>query len=164
MSIAVRPANARDIPWMLEELVQLDQFFGAERPLMPSVDFARERLSWMIQDPHRFLSLVVVNKELDVEQQLGFLVSIFMDHFFTPEIIQCQSLLWWTTLKARGTIAGTLLLDTWVRQASARANWIVLTIQEKTPINLKALNRRGFKQIDVKYLLEIPSNLPGVPL
>lgn len=167
MTFVVRPAIASDVPWMLEELAKLDAFFGAGRPLMPSVDFARERLSWMIDDHETFLFLVVVNRDpaAETEKQLGFLLSIFQQHFFNPEIDQCQSLLWWTTLEARGTVAGTWLLETWIDYAKMKANWLVLTIQDKTPINPLHLERRGFKKIDQKYLLEIPEPLlPGVPL
>jgi hypothetical protein len=166
MTFVVRPAVSHDIPWMLEELVAFDQFFGAGRPLMPSVEFARERLSWMIENRSTFLFLVIVNRELDVEKQLGFLLSIFQQHFFNPDILQCQSLLWWMMRDARGTPATPMLLDEWVRQARVKANWIVLTVQEKTPINTRSLERRNFKLIDQKWLLEVIDHdyLPGVPL
>lgn len=168
MTHVVRPALVADIPWVVEELAQLDQFFGAGRPLMPSPEFARERLTWMFEDHQTFLSLMVVDVDpvLRNERPLGFIISMFQQHFFNPEIIQCQSLLWWTTLKARGTVAGARLLEAWVDYARVKADWLVLVIQDKTPINEQGLFRRGFKLIDKKYLLEIPhaEHLPGVPL
>jgi hypothetical protein len=167
MTVVVRPAVNADIPWIIEELAQMDQFFGAGRPLMPDAAFARERLTWMIEDHETFLCLMVTDQHHPPEDEkpLGFLFSLYQFHFFTPTIYQCQSLLWWVRHEARGTVAGARLLDQWIDYAKLRANWLVLTVQDKTPINPDSLvKRRGFRLIDQKYLLEIPDHLPGVPL
>lgn len=155
MNFVVRPAVADDIPWILRELSQFDQFYGASHSLMPSPNFAVERLRVFIEDTVHFLFLLVVHQEPGHAQPVGMLLSTFYAHLFNPEVSVCAELLWWVQPKVRGTVAGAILLDTWLTLVTSRSEWQILTLVEReTHVHTRALSRRGFHVKEHNYVRE----------
>jgi RimJ/RimL family protein N-acetyltransferase len=149
--VSVRVAMPADVPWLMEQLRAFDRFFGAARPLYPGDEQARRFLDHAVGDWGAFLFLVAEHDRAPV----GFIAGAFHQHLFNPRIRQLTELFWWVAVEYRGTTAGARLLQRYVELGRSRADWIVMSLEAKSPVNPRALERLGFQPYETSYLLEV---------
>jgi N-acetylglutamate synthase-like GNAT family acetyltransferase len=152
--IHVREATFEDIPWILGELKKFATFMGTERTLFPTEEYATEKLKEVIES-HVFCIAESYNKEMTLASSVGFIAGICGPHFFNPEIITLSELFWWVTPEWRNTRAGALLFSEFMHSGRVRANMIVMTLEEQSPVHEETLTRHGFKRYERNYVLEV---------
>ena len=145
--VYIRKGNLGDIPWMLEELEQLQLFFGSKKSLFHK-GHAERRLEIFIE---RDLVLIA---EKETHGQIGLLIGAITPHLFNPDIIVLAEMLWWVPPAYRKTRAGYLLLEEYVRWGKENVDWITFSLQHDTPVNESTLNRFGFRHVEEAYLIE----------
>lgn len=150
MSIVTRKATHEDIPWMLVELKKFADFFGSKLSLFNPAT-AADVLKPII-DHHVFLVAV---KADEPETRVGLVAGLLSPHFLNTDIIQLTELFWWVPEEYRGTKAGLLLFNDFVRIGMIEADWVNFTLEEKSPVKEEFLLKRGFKAQERAYLLEV---------
>lgn len=145
----IRSANLLDVPWLLEQLRQFDHFFGTKKSLFP-------------EDPKTAAGIIeglIVNQPFFVYEngsQQGFIAGAVARHPYNPDIIVLSELFWWVTPEHRGGSAGARLLKHFMCYGiEADVDWIILTIENGTPIDPASLERAGFKLHERSYLMEV---------
>lgn len=156
--IRVRPAVASDVPWLLAQLRQFAEFFGSARSLFPDDVTAVEKLTTLM-DPDVGCFLIATFRDLyGTDLPLGFIAGVLTPHFFNPSIRVLSEVLWWVTPEHRGGRAGITLLNAYEMYArDAGADWVTMTLEEKSPVNPTALTKRGFRLYESSYLKELPT-------
>lgn len=144
----VRPATPADAPWILEQLLAFDKFFGSSRSLFPSIEAAEGRLAFLM-DGH-----VVLVADNGAELQ-GFIGGLLGPSFFNDEVVQLTELFWWVAEEHRGSRAALMLLNAFVAVGNTRAHQVIMTLEDKSPVNPVTLERRGFRPKETNYLLEV---------
>lgn len=151
-AVTVRAATPEDVPWLLEQLRAFDRFFGARRSLFPDENTALQVLTGLL-DAHVFL---VAEQHADLDARpVGFLCGTLAGHPFNPTIRVLSEVFWWVAPEHRGSRAGLLLLDAFLAEGRARADWIVFSLETKSPVREATLTRRGFARYETSYLLEV---------
>ena len=150
MSIVTRKATHEDIPWLMVELEKFAVFFGTSLSLF-NPETAPHGLAQLI-DNHIFLVAV---KEKELEIRLGFISGLLSPHFMNPEIVQLTELFWWVAEEHRGSRAGLVLFNDFVRTGTVMADWINFTLEHKSPVKEEFLLKRGFKAQERSYLMEV---------
>jgi hypothetical protein len=146
--IIVRPAQGDDIPWMMDQLQGFSEFFGTRLKLFPDTDTAQGILDTLIAKH------VVLVSECDTELT-GFIAGILGPHFFNPKILVLTELLWWVAETHRGGRSGALLFSEFMETGKREcADWVVMTVEAKSPVNPHTLEKRGFHLQEQSYLLE----------
>ncbi len=149
MGIAVRKAATEDIEWCLGQLREFSAVYGTKQPLFPEdLDHARTCLS------HFMSQHLVLVAERD-GHPVGFIAGFVTPHPFNPNIRTVTEQFWWVTPEARGSSAGLRLLDAFIREAEALADWVTISIEHGSPLNSRILEKRGFRPIDTQYLREV---------
>jgi hypothetical protein len=146
--VIVRPADGEDIPWMLNELQSFADFLDTAYPMFPSLDHARTVLDALITQH------VVFVAEDDGELR-GFIAGLLAPHHFNPSVMTLTELLWWVTVEYRGSRAGALLLQAFLDHGRREANWIIMTLEDKSPVKADGLLKRGFVPFEHNYLCEV---------
>ena len=149
--IQLRDANADDIPWLLEQLKDFSDFFGSKHSLFPSKKYGTEKLRELIEGH----VMCVAHSDIEAKPCVGFISGILAPHFFNPEIIVLTELFWWVTPEWRNTRTGLMLLEEFIKVGTQKANWILMTLEEDSPVNPTSLIKRGFKVKEHNYLKEV---------
>lgn len=144
----VRHATPADAPWILEQLLAFDKFFGSSRSLFPSIEAAEGKLAYLLA--HH----VVLVAESGVELQ-GFIVGLLGPSFYNDDVVQLTELFWWVSPEHRGTRAALLLLNAFVAVGKARAHQVIMTLEDNSPVNPVTLERRGFRPKETNFLFEV---------
>lgn len=160
----IRPATVFDVPWLLDQLRAFDDFFGTKRSLFPSDAAARGILETLITAQ---VFLIAERNGVAV----GFITGTLAPHPFNPAIRVLSEVFWWVEPEHRGTAAGARLLDAFLGHGRLHADWIVMTLEQRTidegMVDPASLASRGFKLHEQAYLLELtparesPSQLPS---
>lgn len=148
--ITIRRADSADLPWLLTQCRAFSQFFGSQQSLMPDDETASDTLRGLM-DEDVGCFFVAENG-----QRLGFIAGLLSPHYFNPALLQLTELLWWVSPEHRGSSAGARLLDAFDAFGRAHADWVVFSLEEKSPVNPRALERRGYTLHERSYLLETP--------
>jgi hypothetical protein len=135
--------------WMLGELEKFDEFVGTHHRIMPSRRIAEIKLAKLIAEQPVFIA------EDRLGNRVGFIAGMLAEHYFNPDIIVLTELLWWVDPAHRGGRAAKVLFDAYMDLGQKTAQWIVMTLEEKSPINPGWLIRRGFVPQEHNYLLEV---------
>ena len=146
----ISPAQADDVTWLLAQLRDFDRFFGALHPLFPPDQQHAEVLLTTLIAEHPFLMAWE-----DGDTRVGFIAGSLAPHPYNPNLMLLSEMFWWVAPEHRGSRAGLLLLDAFIRVGRQTANWIVFTLEAKSPINPATLERRGFTLFERNYLLEV---------
>lgn len=149
-----RSATPEDIPWLLEELKKFAVFLGTTRSLFPNDDYAKARLQELIE------TQVFCIAESNIENshdgtRVGFISGIVGPHYFNPDIVVLTELFWWVQPEWRGTRAGALLFAEFLNSGRARADMVVMTLEEHSPVHEETLVRHGFKRYERNYVMEV---------
>lgn len=148
MAVTVRPATVDDVPWLIEQLRQFAEFFGSNRSLFEDEGYARAVLPTLIEQHPFFLAV-------QGDERIGFISGMLAPHPWNPRITLLSEAFWWVSEAHRGGRAGLMLLDAFLSVGMAKADWIVFTLEEKSPVNPATLERRGFHLHERAYLLEV---------
>lgn len=153
--MSARPAEPQDATWILAQLRAFDHFAGTTLRLFPDDDeSARLKLLTLI-DKHPVFVSELGHPDLPASTRLtGFIIGLLHPHFFNPRIVVLSEMFWWVTPDYRGTRAGALLLHAFEQVGRLHADWVVMTLEEKSPVNPLTLERRGFRLWERNYLLE----------
>lgn len=147
-AMRVRTATPADVPWLLEQVVRFDQFYGARRSLLPpTMDVAEQKLTFLIES-HVFL----IAEDVD-RGPMGFIAGVIVPHFFSDRSTLSE-VLWWVDEPFRGSRAGLLLLNAFVAHGRALLLDVIMTLEDVSPVNPETLLRRGFRAKETNYLLE----------
>lgn len=147
LAVQIRPATAADLPWLLEQVVAFDRFYGARRSLLPpTVEKAEAKLAYLIG--HVFLIA-----EDAARGPLGFIAGIVAPHWMS-EREQLSEILWWVDEPFRGSRAGLLLLNAFVAKGRALGCDVVMSLENNSPVNHETLFRRGFCAKETAFILE----------
>lgn len=163
--ITVRPAAPHDVDWLMEQLRSFDRFFGTTRSLFPDEEYARTQLRQLIGlgpffvadrrdgacngDDERHGHAVCWPK------RAGFIAGFVAPHFMNPDLRVLNELFWWVDESFRGSSAGARLLDAFLAHGREHADWIVFTLEAKSPVHPATLERKGFHLHERSYLLEV---------
>jgi hypothetical protein len=153
MTMRVRRAIAADAPWLLDQLLAFDQFFGSTRSLFPSEEHAESMLLGLINDQ----PFVIAEKDepyYEAPRPVGFICGAIMPHPYNPALIVLSEMFWWVAEEYRGSRAGLLLLNEFVAIGKRSAHWVIMTLEQESTIDPDHLYRRGFRLKELSYLLE----------
>ena len=147
----VRDAVLDDIDWLVEELRQLQEFFGKKHSLFGNDENSlRERLEMSITRHKFFIA------EHSVHGRIGLIAGVVTPHLYNPEVRVLAEMFWWVVpAHRRTTKAASMLLDEFISWGKKNVDWITFGIQEKTPIKEDSLIRLGFRLQERAYLMEV---------
>ena len=146
--IDIRPATPDDIPWLLSELKEFDKYYATKKKLFGDENYVREQVEKVMRE-HVF---IIAEDDSD---RVGFIAGIRQQHFYNPSITILVQLLWWVIPSYRYSLAARMLMDEFVEYGKENADWITFNMAAMTPINPKSLIRKGFKESDKVYLMEV---------
>jgi len=142
--IRIRPAFHVDLPWLIEQLKAFDEFvasrqslFGADAPAM---------IEKLVAD-----QVVLI---AEGEERHGCIGGTLAPHPFNSEIVVLTEMFWWVMPEHHGTSAGARLLQAFTAYGQENADWIIMTLEAKSPVNPANLERKGFALLESSYLLE----------
>jgi RimJ/RimL family protein N-acetyltransferase len=145
----VRPATPDDLPWLHAQARAFSDFFGTARPLYGDPAHVDARLRALIAEH------VVLVAERPGTGLVGLIAGMLAPHFMNPAIITLGELLWWVPPEHRGGRVALRLLDAFVDIGREQAHWIAFTLEAKSPIEGRVLERRGFRLNERNYLMEV---------
>lgn len=158
--IRIRQALESDLGWLLLQQREFDQFYGTARSLFPKDEaVALEVMTTIV----RTQVVLIAEKEhasaipgvtLDRER-VGFIAGALGPHPYNPDLIVLSEQFWWVVPEHRGGSAGAKLLAEFMDFGRENAKWIVMTLEAKSPVDPKSLERHGFREFERSYLLEI---------
>jgi hypothetical protein len=149
--IHVRRATGDDADWILGQLREFSHFFGTKHPLFPSdADVAASIVHAMIANLVFFIA--VDHRTLEPQ---GFIAGAVGPHPMNPELKTFAEVFWWVTPSRRGSSAGARLLERFVEFGRANAQWVIMTLEAKSPVDPASLERRGFRLHERAYLMEV---------
>lgn len=149
MAIAIRPATAGDLDWLVGQLRAFSRFCGTKLPAFGDEAHVRAGLENFIA------SHLLLIAERDETERLGFLGALGIPHPFNPEIKLLTEMFWWVDEERRGSRAAPMLLDAYVEWGRANADWVTMALEHHSPVSEKHLLKRGFKLRERSYLLEV---------
>ena len=148
MKVMIRKANSEDMPYLLQELKEFSKFIDTKRQVFSNEEYIKTNLQ-LIMDKHVFL--VAEIGALPV----GFIAGFLTPHPMNPEINLLSEVFWWVDKAHRNTRAGLELLVAFIEHGKKHTDWITMTLESKSPVKEKALLRRGFRNMEYSYLLEV---------
>jgi ribosomal protein S18 acetylase RimI-like enzyme len=145
----IRSANLLDVPWLLDQLREFDQFFGAKKKLFPrDTETATTVLEGLITNQPFFIAA-------DTNGRQGFIAGALTQHPYNPELLVLWEMFWWVAPEYRGSTVGARLLHHFMEYGKANeADWIRMTLETGSPVNPKSLERLGFSEFERGYLWE----------
>lgn len=149
MTPSIRRAVPTDIPWILSQLKEFSAFYGTKRALYDDEAYAQVFIETMVRD-HLFLVADTVEFGL-----VGLIAGTLEPHLYNPKMICLNECFWWVDEKHRGSKAGLLLLNAFVHWGKANVDWIWMTLETHSPVKDATLIRRGFKEQERSFLLEV---------
>jgi len=149
MSVEIRRAVQSDIPWILAELKEFSKFYGTKHSLFGKDLEHSEVFIQILIDKHLFLVA-----DDSTHGLIGLIAGTVEPHPYNPEILTLNECSWWVQEKHRGSKAGLLLLNEFVRIGKQHCDWIWMTLESASPVKDASLIRRGFKEQERSFLLE----------
>jgi GNAT superfamily N-acetyltransferase len=146
-SCVVRKAVSEDIAWLVAESDEFAKFFDAKIPLY-NPEHLRHVFA-VLADEHLLL-VAEVNGE-----RSGFIAGLYTPHFLNPNITTLAEVLFWITPKYRGSRSASLLLNEFVSWGKINADWIMMTLENKSQMKPQSLIKRGFKFKEHSYIMEV---------
>lgn len=146
-AITVRPAERTDVPWLMRELRQFAAFDGSKRSLFPDEDEAESMLQSMIEAHPFFIA--------ENGQRLGFIAGYLHPHPWNSKVVQLTETFWWVDEEHRGSRAALKLLDYFVAFGEEVAHRIAFTLEAKSPVNTRTLEKRGFRLQETAWIREM---------
>ncbi len=150
--IQLRPGVPEDCEWMLGQLREFDMFIGAKRSLFPDVATATTQMLSLIAE---HVVILAYSDVVEPPEPVGFIIGLVGPHYFNPQLTVLTELMWWVDPEWRRSRAGLMLLNTFIAVGKEHADWIIVTLEEKSPVNPTTLEKRGFNLWERSYILEV---------
>lgn len=149
--IHIRHATGDDAGWLLEQLREFASFFGTRLSLIPADDGVA------LAVVHHLIASLEFFVAVDYRSltPLGFIAGSLAPHPFNPSVRTLSEVFWWVRPDRRGSSAGARLLDRFLAVGEEKADWIVMTLEAKSPVDPASLERRGFRLHERSYLKEV---------
>lgn len=145
----LRKADLGDIGWLLKQLRAFDQFQGTKRSLFP--EDTEEAVS-VIENLIETQPFIVAE---DFSGRVGFIAGVLATHPYNSSIRMLSELFWWVDPRYRGSSAGARLLEAFVNYGKKNADMIVMTLEAKSPVDPRSLERKGFRLYEKNFMLEV---------
>lgn len=149
MSVCIRKAQLSDIDWILGQLKEFADFYNTKRSLFGDLGYSKKVIEVMISEHVFFVA------ESEQFGPIGFIAGTLEPHLYNPEIVTLNECFWWVDEKHRGSKAGLLLLNEFVQWGKKNVDWIWMTLETESPVKDATLVRRGFKEQERSFLLEV---------
>lgn len=150
MGVEVRPAVQSDAPWLFEQIAAFQDFVGFKKKLLDEGPASKETLAKLISD-----HVVLIAHERPRVERMGFIAGYRASHPFNQRIRVLSECFWWVAPEYRGGRAGAKLLREFELLGRAEADWVVFSLEHNSPVREKHLLKRGFRQIERAFLLEV---------
>lgn len=147
MAISIRQANASDIPFIDSELKNFSNFIAMKHSLYP--DEIPTGTYENLIDNH----VLLIAHEGEV--RTGFIFGFKHQHFFNPKLKCLTEFWWWVKEEYRGGRSALLLFNEFNKVGESIADIISMSLEENSPVNPKALEKRGFKLLERSFVREI---------
>lgn len=149
MGILIRRAELKDIEAVLIELKKFSDFFNSKYQLFGDDDAYNHKVLSILIDRHVFY---VAEKS---EEIIGFITGTVSPHFFNPMINVLTELFWWMREDHRHSFAGARLFYEFMAYGKKNCQWIIMTLEEHSPVKKQTLLSRGFKLKESAFIMEI---------
>jgi hypothetical protein len=153
--VVVRQARQDDVPWLLSQLRVFDQFFDTKRRLFPDEATATTVLLSLLAFHPFFVADTGFRPEPERVERIGFIAGAIGPHPYNPALRVLSELFWWVDERYRGGRAGLALLDAFQAYGERNADWVIMTLEAKSPVNERSLTKRGFHLHERSYLWEV---------
>lgn len=152
-SYRVLPARVDDLPWIVGQLEAFTRYFPSKKSLRGPDKFWADGLRTMIEN-HVFLIAWRIESEKAIAP-VGLIAGTLAPHPFNPDLTMLCESFWWVAPEHRGSRAGLLLLNEWIKIGKEKADWVTIATEAISPVNERCLTRRGFRLFEKSYLLEV---------
>ena len=149
MGISIRRALPQDIPDLIVELKEFSDFFQSKYPLFGSDEAYNYNILTSLINNHLFF-VAVKGDEL-----IGFIAGLVMPHLFNPTIKTLQELFWWVKTAHRNSSAGSRLLKAYLDYGKEHCQWVIMTLEENSPVKKESILSRGFKLKETAFIMEM---------
>lgn len=160
--VSVRPvAELTDLEWIDSQLgvMQAEVWPGGGRYPLPPAD-ARVRRDLLLRYSAEHILLLAVGPGGD---RRGFVLVLVAPHVLNPALLTAYEALFWVTPEHRGGRSALALLDSALAQAKRRGCvWVWWSSQITHEVGARALARRGFRERERQWLLELDPPESGV--
>jgi len=153
VNIITRRANTSDVDWLVAQLMEFSNFYGTRLALFSTPEYVRGAVEAMIKNQPVFVALGCNDR--GIIDRLGFIAGVATPHPFNPNIRVFSEQFFWVTPDHRGSRASFLLLTDFLFWGKNNADWITFALEGRSPMNERALTKRGFKLQERSYLLEV---------
>lgn len=143
----IRKAAVSDINYILSQLKEFSEFFDSKYSLYDE-ESAPGILEMMINE-HVFL---LAFKD---DEPVGFISGFVTPHLFNAKIKTLTETFWWVDKKHRGSRAGLILLNEFVKYGKENCHWIFMTLEKNSPVRDETFTRLGFIEKEKNFLLEV---------
>lgn len=145
----LRKADLGDLGWLVKQLRAFDAFQGTKKSLFPeSAEEAVSLLEGLIQ-AHPFIVAE------DFAGPVGFIAGVLQPHPYNSQVKMLSELFWWVDPRYRGSTAGARLLEAFIEYGKRNADLVVMTLEEKSPVDPRSLERKGFRLYERNFMLEV---------
>lgn len=149
MAMQLRKADLGDLGWLLKQLRAFDEFQGTKRSLFPeNAEEAVTLLETLIQTQPFIIAE-------DFAGPVGFIAGVLQPHPYNKAVRMLSELFWWVDPRYRGSTAGARLLEAFVAYGKTNADMIVMTLEAKSPVDPRSLERKGFRLYEQNFMLEV---------
>lgn len=123
------------------------EFYASEHSLFSDDDNYNAGILAKIIEDHYFM----VSENDGVPS--GFIAGMISPHVFNPKILTLTELFWWVKPDFRGSRAGAMLLNDFVKFGDS-CQWVIMTLENDSPISSESILKRGFKYKEQSFIKE----------
>lgn len=149
MNLVISKATLEDVPEIAEELKSFSEFYGTNKSMFIDIEQAESIAKNLIEN-HVFFIATSASGEL-----IGFISGMIMPHIYNPNILTLVESFWWVKEKYRFSKAGLKLLNHFVEFGKENVDWIIMTVESKSPVKDQTFLKRGFRLQEKSFLLEV---------
>lgn len=148
MGYSVRQGTLNDIDYIVTQLKEFSEFYGSKIHLFDSAEYAKEQMKFFVSNH------VVFVAEHKSVGPIGFIVGFVGPHTYNRKINVLTEMFWWVEKAYRNTRAGFILFDEYLKWGKENVDWMVFSLEQKSPVKETFLTKRGFKHMETTYILE----------
>ncbi len=149
MSYQIRQAMVSDIDSLSVELEKFSDQYSTKLPPYKDKETSERVLKLMIEE-HLFY--VAVDDSMEI---VGFIAGFVHKHIYNPDIKTLCEAFWWTKKEHRRSGVGIQLLEAFESWGKKNVDWILMTIEDDTPIDPKIFIDRGFRPKETSFIMEV---------
>lgn len=154
LSYSIRKADEKDIEIILQELKSFSDAYGTKMPMFRDYETSKAIVKTYLKDHVFFVAIKRDLADLS-EKVVGFITGLLSPHIYNPSIKVMTEAFWWMNPEHRRSGAGLMLLDKYIEWGQKNVDWIIMAIEDDTPIDEKIFLDRGFRLKEKSYLMEV---------